>query len=83
MEKKNEEAKRPIHKITVGAASAAIWANDTKYGKKYTVTVEQLYKDDDKWCSSSSLNTASLPFAEKALAKAYDYILELEAEEQG
>ena len=81
MERKKDEAKRPIHKITLGVISAAIWENDTKYGKKHTVTVEQLYKDeDDKWCSSQTINAGNLPIAEKALSKAYDYISALEEE---
>ena len=69
------EAKRPVHTVKLGPVIAAIWENKTEYGPRYSVTLEQLYKDDsDKWNSSHSVFAANLPLAEKVLSKAFDYI---------
>ena len=69
-----QDSKKPVHTVKIGAINAAIWANDSKFGQRYSVTLEQRYKDDDKWHSSSSINASQLPQAEKALAKAFDWI---------
>ena len=70
-----QEPKEPAHTVRVGAVQAAIWASDTKFGILYNVTLEQRYKDDkDNWCSTSSINASQLPQAEKALAKAFDWV---------
>ena len=74
-----EEAQKPLHVVRVGHINAAIWENKTEYGSRYSVTLEQLYKDGDKdWQSSRSLFSSNLPIAEKALARAFDYISNLE-----
>ena len=79
--KKNDSPARPVHKVKVGAISASIWENESKFGKRYSVTVEQLYQDDeDKWKSTSSINSSQLPQAEKALSRAYDWIANSEEE---
>jgi len=52
----------PADHVRLGAISAAIWANDTEHGTRYSVTVERLYRDPETgaWKSSTSFNRDDL-----------------------
>lgn len=38
----------------LGVVKAAIWANDTKVGVRYGVTLQRLYKDGQEWKTTDS-----------------------------
>ena len=52
----------PADHVRLGAISAAIWANDTEKGRRYSVTVERLYRDPEtgSWKSTTSFNRDDL-----------------------
>ena len=51
---------RPAHEVRVGLVRATIWANDTKQGLKYNVTLARLYQSGDTWKSSGSFGLRDL-----------------------
>ena len=51
---------RPAHEVRSGLVRAAIWANDTRSGTKYNVTVARLYKKGDDWKSTGSFGLRDL-----------------------
>ena len=71
----------PAHSIAVGRGiTAAIWANNGENGTWHNITVTRTYKDKDgKLQDTTSFRKNDLPFAEKAAALAFSYVLELEA----
>jgi len=52
----------PADHVRLGAISAAIWANQTEHGPRYSVTLERLYRDPEtgSWKSSTSFNRDDL-----------------------
>jgi hypothetical protein len=53
-------SQRPAHEVRAGLVRAAIWANSTKRGTMYNVTVSRLYKSGDDWKSSGSFGVRDL-----------------------
>lgn len=51
---------RPAHEVRVGLVRATIWANETKQGLKYNVTLSRLYQAGEKWKSSGSFGLRDL-----------------------
>ena len=45
---------KPVHDVRLGAIKAAIWANSTPKGTRYSVTLTRLYKDGD-WALGSEV----------------------------
>ena len=72
---------RPIHEVRLANVKAAIWANQTANGTRYSVTLQRLYKDEaGKWQSSESFGRDELPIVEKVCHMAYLYIHETNEE---
>ena len=65
---------KPVHDIRLGAIKAAIWANQTPKGTRYSVTFTRLYKDGDQWKRSESFGRDDLPLIEKVANQAYLWI---------
>ncbi len=85
MPKKNETQKpKPVHEVRLGRIKAAIWANETKQGTRYNVTICRLYKDEDEqtWKNSSSFGRDDLLLASKVLDRAHSWILATTAPKQ-
>ena len=78
--------KQPKHKVKAGQVSAAVWPNEaTVNGKTTTIlkaTVERRYRDaSGVWKSSGSFSRNEIPLAIHCLQKAFDYIIEKQAED--
>jgi hypothetical protein len=65
---------KPVHDIRLGAIKAAIWANQTPKGTRYSVTLTRLYKDGEQWKRSESFGRDDLPLIEKVVNQAYLWI---------
>jgi len=65
---------KPVHDIRLGAIKAAIWANQTPKGTRYSVTFTRLYKDGDQWKRSESFGRDDLPLIEKVADEAFRWI---------
>ena len=65
---------KPVHEIRLGAIKAAIWANSTPKGTRYSVTLSRLYKDGETWKRSDSFGRDDLPVVEKVADQAFLWI---------
>jgi len=68
--------KKPVHKITYGRISAAIWENENgKSGEVFfNVTIERTYYEGKEPKNSSSFGRDDLLLAAKALDQAHTWI---------
>jgi len=66
---------KPANEIKLGRIKATIWANETSSGIRHNVSVERLYKDGDKWKTTTSFGRDDLPLVCKALDQAHTWIL--------
>lgn len=75
--KSDAQKPKPVHEVRLGRIKAAIWANETKQGVRYNVTICRLYKDEneDTWKNSSSFGRDDLLLASKVLDRAHSWIL--------
>jgi len=57
-----QERQRPVHEVRLGRIKAAIWANSTEKGVRYSTTLTRLYKDqeDGEWQTSTSFGRDDL-----------------------
>jgi hypothetical protein len=65
---------KPIETIKCNAVKAAIWANETDKGIKYTVTFSRLYQKDDQWKSSTTFGEDDLSSLYMVAHMAYSMI---------
>jgi len=56
----NRSSSRPAHEVRSGLIRAAIWANNTRSGTRYNVTITRLYKSGDDWKSTGSFGVRDL-----------------------
>jgi len=70
----------PVDHVRLGAIQAAIWANETDSGLRYSVTFERRYFDAkaEEWKSSGSYNRDDLLVLAKAADLAHSRIHELQ-----
>lgn len=78
---------KPVHKIRAGPVAVALWENDAVMnGRNVTMlkaTVERRYKDaSGSWKSSNSFGRNEIPLAVYCLQKAFEYMLEEQAEDE-
>ena len=73
---------KPIHEVRLGAIKAAIWENETKAGKRYSVTINRLYKDGDAWKRTESFGRDDLPLVGKVADLAHTWLFEKSQEKQ-
>ena len=69
-------ATRPVHEIKMGRVKAAIWANESKNGTLYNVTVKRIYKDGDEWKESTSFGRDDLLPLAKLADLAHSWIID-------
>ena len=67
---------KPAHEIRIGSIKAALWANETEHGKRFSVTPSRLYKDGEQWKSTDSFGRDDLLLLAKVLDAAHTWILE-------
>jgi len=74
----------PADHVRLGAISAAIWANPTEHGTRYSVTLERLYRDPEtgSWKSSSSFNRDDLLVLGKVADLAHTRIHQMQASDR-
>jgi len=78
---------QPVAKFRAGAVSAALWENEAKVNgrtvKMLKATVERRFKDPktDSWKSSGSFSRNEVPLAIFCLQKAFEKMIETEAED--
>mgnify|MGYP000874988986 CR=1 FL=1 len=65
---------KPIETIKCNSVKAAIWANETNKGIKYTVTFSRLYQKDDQWKSSTTFGEDDLSSLYMVAHMAYSMI---------
>ena len=52
--------KKPTSELRIGKIKAAIWANESENGTRYSVTFSRLYKDGETWKRSDSFGRDDL-----------------------
>jgi len=74
-----EEPRRPIQEFRLGRIKAAVWANETQLGTRYSVTIVRLFKEDGEaaWRTSTAFNRDDLPLVAKVADMAHTYIFGL------
>lgn len=65
---------KPAHEIRLGVVKATIWANDSKHGVRFGVTLQRLYKDGEEWRTSDSFGRDELPLVAKVADLAHTWI---------
>jgi hypothetical protein len=74
---------KPVHDVKIGRVKASIWANQTKQGTRYSVTIGRLFKPEDgPWKTSPSLDRDDLLAAAKALDSAHSWVIAQPAQSQ-
>ena len=78
---------QPLAKFKAGAVSSAVWENQANMNGKTVrmmkATAERRYTDAaGGWKSSSSFSRSEIPLAIHCLRKAFEWILEKEAERE-
>ena len=76
----------PLEKFKAGQVSAAIWENKVMVNGKETVmlkaSIQRRYKDKNgEWKSTTSFGRNEIPLAIYCLQKAFEKIIEKQAEE--
>ncbi|MBX3360128.1 MAG: hypothetical protein KF912_02695 [Phycisphaeraceae bacterium] len=74
----------PTDHVRIGAISAAIWANPTEKGIRYSVTIERLYRDPESgnWKSTSSFNRDDMLVVAKVSDLVHTRIHELQSKDR-
>lgn len=74
----------PTDHVRIGAISAAIWANPTEKGVRYSVTIERLYRDPESgsWKSTSSFNRDDMLVVAKVCDLVHTRIHELQSKDR-
>lgn len=68
---------RPAHEVRLGRVKAAVWANGSEHGVRYSVSVCRVYKDQDgKWRTSESFGREDLLVLAKVVDRAHTWICE-------
>jgi hypothetical protein len=57
-----QDQQRPVYEVRLGRIKAAIWANNTEKGVRYSTTLTRIYKDqeDGEWRTSTSFGRDDL-----------------------
>jgi hypothetical protein len=75
----DEEPRRPVQEFRLGRIKAAVWANETQLGTRYSVTIVRLFKADGEtaWRTSTAFNRDDLPLVAKVADLAHTCIFGL------
>lgn len=73
------EPRRPVQEFRLGRIKAAVWANETQLGTRYSVTIVRLFKvdGDATWRTSTAFNRDDLPLVAKVADLAHTHIFGL------
>lgn len=70
------DKKPPIHEVRLGRIKGLVWENETRNGKRFSVTVARLYKDGETWRETQSFDRDDLPLVGKVLDRLHTYTYE-------
>jgi|KBSSwiStaDraftv2_1062776.scaffolds.fasta_scaffold02962_27 hypothetical protein len=73
------ENTKPVHRISCGSLSAAIWLRDGTHGAFYAVTVQRWFRKEGKDDYTSSFGRGDLLEVAKLLDLAHTWIVEKES----
>lgn len=76
---KTTTKKQPVHEIKIGALKATIWKNESPKGAFHSVTLSRIYKDGEKWASTSSFGRNDLLPLAKLTDQAHSWVVSQEA----
>ncbi len=65
---------RPVYEARLGRIKARVFANRTDTGIRYSTSLVRLYKDADKWQSSTYFDREDLPLVSKVSDMAHTWI---------
>ncbi len=66
---------RPIHEIKLGRIRASIWTNESDQSETwFNVSIARMYRDGDRWKTTTSFGRDDLPLVAKAAEMAYAWI---------
>lgn len=72
-----QEKPRPVHEVRLGRVKAAIWANETEHGLRYSVSVCRVYKDQgQKWRTTDGFGRDDLLVLAKVVDLAHTWVCE-------
>ncbi len=74
------EQRKPTQEFRIGLVKAAIWEAKNGHGSFYTVSLNRLYKEGDKWKRSNSFSNRELGTLVEVIGQAKSWI---EAQETG
>ena len=66
----------PAHVVRFGLIKACIWANTSKDGTRFSVTVNRLFKNGDQWKEPSRFGRDDLLLVAKVVNEAHSWIYE-------
>ena len=67
---------RPTHEIRLGRIKAAIWQNESEHGIRYSVSIARLYRNEDRWQSTTSFGRDDLPLVAKVADLAHSWLFQ-------
>lgn len=71
---------RPLRTFRLKGVKASVFENRTEQGAFYKTALQKVYKDGEGWKTTTSLGRDDLPVARLLLGRAWEFILEAEAE---
>ena len=66
----------PVHTVRLGRVKVNVWANETQYGVRHSLTLRIGYKDGDEWKETQSIGRDYGYQAARAIQLATDWIFE-------
>lgn len=71
---KTNEKKKPAFKTKVGHVNATVFANDSKKGPWYSLTIDRVYKIGEEFKRTSSFPTSELDNLEVVVQRVKEWI---------
>jgi hypothetical protein len=67
---------QPAHEIRLGTIKATVWANITRSGSFFNVTIHRLYKEGEEWKQATNFSRNDLPLVAKVADRVHTWIFE-------
>ncbi len=81
---KETASNKPVSVFRLRGISASVFANSAQSGDRditfHKVTLQRTYKDGDEYKTTTSLSRDDLPIAKLLLNRAWQFVLDLEAD---
>jgi len=76
------EANKPIRIFRLRGVKAAVFENKTGANTFHKLTLQKIYREEERWKTTQSLGRDDLPVACLLLQRAWEFILETESNHQ-